>query len=286
MSRRLAWASASCVALALAVIPGVSATSTRVAPLRVTTGYSTQFLYFGDSVTARVTVLADLAQVRPSTLRLSESFGSWTQTGPVQMRSGLDGSTYVRTWSYRLACLEAQCLGAHEQVVTRLPAVTLTVTRIDGVPFRLQRGWPKLSISPRFGPSPPGGVPVFEIDHRAPALEFRVDPRWTAVGLDVGAGLFAAFGLAVIGRELLRRRSPTTVEIQPLARALAFVRQAQSRPVEDRRRAVGLLARTLARDRGLLSAAASRVAWSAGEPSPSRLDEIVQMVEAEGGGER
>jgi hypothetical protein len=41
-----------------------------------------------------------------------------------------------------------------------------------------------------------------------------------------------------------------------------------------------VLARTLGRDSGGLDAAASRVAWSAEEPSPARLEELARSVEA------
>jgi hypothetical protein len=273
-----------CATIALVAGSGASAGTARVAPLRATLTYSTQFLEFGDAVTARLTVLADRSQVNPATLRLSTNLGKWTDVRPPQIISGSDGTTYVRTWSFTVACLDAQCLGVHQPIVMRLPPVSLTVTRLDGVPFTLTRAWPKLSITPRFGPPPTGGVPDFEIDHQSPGLFFRVSPARLGLALDIAAGLLAACGFWLVGYDLLRRRSPRSVEIQPLARALAFVRQAKSRSVDDRRTAVGLLARTLEHDGGSLSAAASRVAWSAGEPSPGRLDELVRMVEGDGEG--
>jgi hypothetical protein len=92
--------------------------------------------------------------------------------------------------------------------------------------------------------------------------------------------VLAAFGCWLLfGRHLLQR-SPRVSEIPPVARALGLVRESKSRPIEDRRSAVGLLARTLADDPDLsLSDTAARVAWSSREPQPDRLEELAEMVE-------
>jgi hypothetical protein len=96
----------------------------------------------------------------------------------------------------------------------------------------------------------------------------------------VAAVLLAILGGWIVVREIIRRRPVRVKEVAPLTRALAAVRQAKTRPAEDRRRAAGLLSRTLAEDdESSLSDVASRVAWSEGEPVPDGLEELARMVE-------
>jgi hypothetical protein len=73
-----------------------------------------------------------------------------------------------------------------------------------------------------------------------------------------------------------RRRTPDTRSA--LERALALVREAESREPEDRRRAVGLLARVLRRRDDGLARAAGDLAWSEPEPAPSELAALVSRV--------
>jgi hypothetical protein len=101
--------------------------------------------------------------------------------------------------------------------------------------------------------------------------------------LDLVGAVVLAAALGLLAKELVPRlaaaRRPAP-QRSPLARALALVRQAQKREVDDRRRAAGLLARTLAGRHGL-SGTASQVAWSMEHPSPKSLEELVREVEAE-----
>jgi hypothetical protein len=62
------------------------------------------------------------------------------------------------------------------------------------------------------------------------------------------------------------------------------VREAETRPVPDRRRALALLARVLRnRDAGL-GPAASDLAWSEPPPDPQSIDALVGDVEGERAG--
>jgi hypothetical protein len=62
-------------------------------------------------------------------------------------------------------------------------------------------------------------------------------------------------------------------------RALALVRESQHRDVDDRRRAASLLARTLSGESNGLRSTAAELAWSPSDPTPVRLEELVQAVE-------
>ena len=69
-----------------------------------------------------------------------------------------------------------------------------------------------------------------------------------------------------------RRRQPTALE-----RALRLTREAERRPAPDRRRALALLGRALARDQR--SGAVRRLAWSEPVPEPHELEELVTDIE-------
>src|SRR5262249_51207225 len=102
--------------------------------------------------------------------------------------------------------------------------------------------------------------------------------------LDGVAALVALILLVLLTRVVVRHRLAAARPVPPLVRALALVRQARTQPVEDRRRAVGLPARTLqSHAHSALRSFASRLAWSKREPVPERLDELVRMVESSEG---
>jgi len=275
--KRTAFVAVALAALAIGAAPALADT-----PMVVKTAVSTQFLYFADTVTARITVIADRRLVDPSSIGFIADFGNWDQLTPTRTATLAAGPYVRKTFSLDIACLQMQCLPEPgKKLIVHLPRVTVTAKRHDGATVGVRQGWPTLTITPRFGAAPPGSVPNFELNTNLPSPTYRVSPSGVALGLDVVAALFAAFAAWIVGREILRRRPTHVVEIPPLVRALGFVRQAKSRPIEDRRRAAGLLARTLADDPTdpRLRATASRVAWSAGEPEPDRLEELAQMVE-------
>jgi hypothetical protein len=253
-------------------------------PLSVSTSVSNRFLYFADGTTVRVTVVTDSRQADPASVRFTPNFGVWDQLSPTRTTSSTAGPFTRRTWSYDIACLQTSCLPQRKPLAMHLPPLTVSVKRRDGSTVSVQRRWPALSIAPRFGPAPRGAIPSFALDAELPTPTYRVGPTRFALGLDVLAALLAGFGLWIVAREVLRRRPARAApELPPLARALMVLRQAKTRPTDDRRRAAGLLARTLvATDRDSdLSATASRVAWAAPEPAPGSLEELAESVEAE-----
>jgi hypothetical protein len=266
---------AAAAALAVGAAPALGAT-----PFLVKTSLSTDHVYLGDTVTARVTVLADGREVDPRSINLTAGLGDWDQVAPTKTTSTTAGPFTRRTWSFVIACLQPACLAHGKPLTVHLPAVSVSATRPDGSTVRFQQSWPAIAITPRFGPAPRGATPDFDVDQTLPAATFRVGPTWLALGLDVAAVLLALLAAWIVVREVLRHRPKRVQETPPLTRALAFVRQSKARPSDDRRRAVGLLARTLASDDDdSLSAAASSVAWSAGEPDPDGLEELARRVE-------
>jgi hypothetical protein len=270
------------VAAALAAICADVAPALAETPLTAKTSVSTSRLYFGEPITARVTVVADRRQVDPASLRVSASFGDWDLVARERTKSLSSGPYVRRSWEFDIACVQSTCLPRPgTPLPVHLPSVTVAGTRPDGSRVVVRRSWPALAIAPRFGAASQGSMPKFDLDRELPAATYRVSPSSLVLGLYVLAAVLIAFALWIVGREVLRRRPRAVAELPPLVRALMLVRESETRPTEDRRRAAGLLARTLAADgrRGPLSATASRVAWSAPEPAPSRLEELARLVE-------
>jgi hypothetical protein len=155
----------------------------------------------------------------------------------------------------------------------------------NGTAVAVTGAWPAINVAGRFLPPSNGSVrPQLRLQTGVPSPTYRVGPTTLALLLDVVGGLAIACSVGLLvwfgAREFSARRTPVDRRT-PLARALALVRQAQHREAPDRRRAVGLLARTLPQDDGGLSGRAAEVAWSKPQPSPTNLEELAEVVEAE-----
>ena len=165
------------------------------------------------------------------------------------------------------------------------PVLTLTGRNIDGSTFKIQRGWPVLHVAGRFPPAPGNNVvPTFILQSKIPPPSYRLDPSALGDALEITGFLVIACGLGAGARLFARswvRRDAAVANGVPLARALALVRAALTREPADRRRAVGLLARTLPTEDASLQSIAVEVAWSQPEPSESRIEELLRIVEAE-----
>jgi hypothetical protein len=253
-------------------------------PLRVETSISPSFPLFADAVTARVDVFVDPDKVDPRSVRVQESFGPWRQEGDSVTSTATAGSSAIHSSSFTLTCLDAVCLPGAEPRAVHLPAAMVTARSRGGAPLTARGEWPEFLVDARIPPPSAPNTP-FELQTALPATTYRVNPSSLALALDVFAGLLVVVGIALVAPEIFgrrrRARRPAGDDRSPLARALAYVREAQVRRTDDRRRAVGLLARTLGREGNGLDAVASSVAWSANEPSPARMEELARAVEAE-----
>jgi hypothetical protein len=272
------------LALAVAALLAGPGRALAAAPVAVQTSFSPASIFFADRVTARVDVVADRRQVDAGSIVVEPSFGPWTEVGPRRSASAESSTVARRTWWYTLACLTLECVPKTQAVQAfRLPPVTVTAKTRNGGTLTVSKPWPALDVSGRFPPPPNTDVsPLFRVVATVPAAAFRVGPGPLALGLDGVGALLIAGALGFAGYELYRRVSRRGRRVDaapPLARALALVRDSQSRGVDDRRRAAGLLARTLPDDANGLESDASQVAWSAPEPTPARLEELARTVE-------
>ena len=103
--------------------------------------------------------------------------------------------------------------------------------------------------------------------------------------LDVAAAVLAAAGVALAAWQVASvvRRRPASDTRDELEHALALVREAEARPTEDRRRAVGLLSRLLRQRDERLAGDAGDLAWSRPKPAPEELAALAERVTREVG---
>jgi hypothetical protein len=254
-------------------------------PLTVRTSVSPRSIYVADVVTARVEVFFDRHTVDAGSVRLLAAFGQWQQLAPVRTTSTGGTPDEQLTWTFTVACLSVPCVPRPKSVGQyHIPRLTVTARTKTGARIAVQQVWPTINIAARF--EPPGlHAPVPFIQQTAmPGVSPRLRPRSLATTLLAVGALLVAAGIGIGALELRRRPRRSVLSDGlggPIARTLALVRLARAGRSDDKRRAVGLLARTLAEDEHPLSSTASALAWSESEPSADELDQIVQTLEGE-----
>jgi hypothetical protein len=272
-------AAAAVVAAVLALLlahrsPAPAAEPTTDVAVRA--GFDRRVAQFGDPVAARVVVMLDRNAVRPSTLRVTSGVAPFTPLAAATTTRTRSGRLETVTIEQRLACLTAPCLARR----LTLPRVRVSVERTGGGTATATTGWHAPTFRSRVDAKDLArATPQFAADLTPPAPSYRISPTVAETVLAIVAALAAA-GAAVLLATSVRRRRPVA-ETDELARALRLVREAQQRPVPDRRRALGLLARLLHGRDDALRAAASDLAWSAPAPEPPAVDDLVGRVEQE-----
>jgi hypothetical protein len=273
----LAVAGAVAVLLALghsASAPAVAPT----APVAVAASFDPPVAQFGDRILARVVVALDTRRVRPQTLRLTDDLAPLTQLGAARTSRLTQGSLELVTVVLPVSCLTAPCVARSGVAQVGLTLVHASVLARDGRIARASAGWPTLSVRGRVTASDLAArTPPFEADTTPPASTYRIAPGTLGTLLNLLAVLCALGAIVFAGWEAhlrieRRRRQPTALE-----RALRLTREAERRPAPDRRRALALLGRALARDQR--SGAVRRLAWSEPVPEPHELEELVTDIE-------
>jgi hypothetical protein len=254
--------------------------------LTVRTSFDPPAVQFGDRVVARVVVLADRGALDTSRLHVSEDVAPLTPLGPAHVTRTMRGRLLVVSYDLPTVCLSAGCVGRTTTKELRLPAARADAPRRGGGIAYAGAVWPALQVGGRvtaadLAPS----RPPFRADTSVPAVSYRIAPGTLSLLLDIIAAVLAAAGaaLAVWQAAVLLRRARSRDLRSPLERALALVREAESRPPDDRRRAVGFLARVLRRRDESLAQLAGDLAWSEPAPAPDELAAIADQVGREVG---
>ena len=252
------------------------------AALTVRTSFDPPAAQFGDRVVARVVLLADRRVLDTGGLRVTEDVAPLTQLGPARVTRTARGRLLVVSYELPTACVTDPCLAKR----LRLPAAHAQAPRRGGGVVRATTAWPVLELGSRVSAAELARArPRLRGETSAPEVSYRIAPGTLALLLDVAAAVLAAAGVALAAWQAASvvRRRPASDTRDELEHALALVREAEARPTEDRRRAVGLLSRLLRQRDERLAGDAGDLAWSRPKPAPEELAALAERVTREVG---
>jgi hypothetical protein len=275
---------AALVAVALVLVghTGSPRSATPVSPLSVSASFAPPSAQFGDPLTATVVVLLDRSAVDPDSLQVTQSLAPLSTLGRTRVSRTTRGRLVVVSYESPVACLSETCVADKGARRVKLGPAAAVAERRGGGALRASIAWPVLPIAGRVAPADlTAATPPFRADTAPPPPEYRIAPSTLALGLDVLAAALALAGVALATTAVARAvRSGAPVAADgALGRALRLAREAEARPPQDRRRAVGLVARLLSKRDGGLASAASDLAWSRPKPERGAVSELVDEVE-------
>ena len=249
---------------------------------------------FGDTIHARLTVLADSKYVDPARLRVQAKFAPYTAVAAPTLATVHAGRLEQLTWTWTLRCLTGTCVPVGLPSVSshtfHFPPARIRYLHPDGTfAYGLATNWPAVQVFSHLSPGVAGALlRTKALDWQysiAPvaAPTYRVRPTllfWLAVAaaaaLLVGAVVFAARWYLAI-----RPRGGRAFEGTPLERALALVTWAHAHGNETlERKAFERVADEIdaSSPRDGLSAAAHELAWQARPPDDDEVQEFTQRA--------
>jgi hypothetical protein len=284
--RRIAVVAGAAVGAVVAILLVAHSVSTPAGaptvPLAVHATFAPPLVQFGDPTTVRIDVELDRGAVQSKTLHVRTDLTPLTALSPARTSRTISGRLETVSIVQRVACVSDPCLA---KTVTLHPIRTSVTTR-SGAVSRTSSSL-LLQLGSRVTAADLSrATPHFAADTAPPAPSYRIAPSTAAPVLDVIAALAAGGAAVLVALQVLavRRRRATEGAADDLARALRLVREAETRPVPDRRRALALLARVLRNRDVRLGPAVSDLAWSEPPPDPQAIDALVSDVEGERAG--
>jgi hypothetical protein len=253
---------------------------------------------FGDTVTARATVVVDNRKLDPDRVQLKAAFTPYKQIVATRVGRRTAGNLTEFDYEYRLRCLERQCT---------TQAIGTAVEPDAGVPrsFRFAPGtvlytdegkqeprllrtirWPALQSASRINGQ--DATQVFGFPFRShvvplPEVTYRMSPAGLAAILLLLAALLLVLPVTLVVRRL--RRKPPAIEepepeLSPLERALRLVEWSRTRvDPEERRAALEALAVELdALGDRPLAGDARAFGWRPPTPQPEDAGALVLRV--------
>lgn len=269
--------------LVLAALLLTAPAAAAAAPLTVSVS-APAHVTFGDTFQISVRVLFDEKLVDGSSIRVDATTGLLTALAPPELRRVPGGLSQTQT----VACLDAPCLslrGNGAQSVV-LPGVRVRARTRTGQTVSAVGAPSQLSVRSRLTASAARARPPTYVRQTSlPVPRLRIDPNVLAAILLAGAMLLLGVAAAVaLGRRpQLDPRAVFGAPEAPLERALRLVRASLRRPPPDRRRALDLLATALEAGRDRTTADATRLAWSAPEPTPGSVEPLLHELDQRGG---
>lgn len=244
---------------------------------------------FGDTIHARLAVVADVKWVDPGRLRVSAGFAPYEQVKPPTRLTLHVGRFEQVTWTWTLRCLSAKCIPvvppSEKYHVFRFPQAHIRYLRPNGdVDFQVAASWPTVEVLSQVSPGVVSALALKKYDWQytlAPvaAPTFRARPMllfWLAIGL-ASALLLGALLAAARWYAGLRpaRALASTSQGTPLDRALAVLRWAHAEGDETlQRKAFERVAGELGVDR--LSDTAHELAWSPRLPEDEEIEAFTE----------
>ncbi len=285
--------------LAVLVVALATAGPAAAGRLKATATFAPPVQLFGNTVTARVSVVTDTTRVDPARLHVIAKFSPYTPVAPPKELHSGSGRYVQTTWTWKLSCLTAVCVPLSSSSspssipshVFGFPPAQIRGPGTNGKPtYKAHAFFPQLEmlsqVSPRENtyirahkhiqwqfPLPPAAGDAYRLP---PGLVF-----WLALAL---AGLCGAAALVVGGRWALRLRQPvpaTTAGVPTpyLERALALFFWANARGDETlQRKALERVADELPFDVHELSETAHALAWSPETPDEEDVQAISQRA--------
>jgi len=249
---------------------------------------------FGDSLTARIAVVADTKWIDPARLRATASFKPSESTKASVLRVTVGRFAQV-TWTWTLHCVTAPCVprlppSDKFHIFQFPPARIEYVTGARKPEYGINASWPPIEVLSQVSP----GVSAFlrKTNHLnwrlgitpVAAPTYRVSPRllfWAALGL-AGALVLAALWLARRWYLVVRpQRAGLQVEQgTTLERALAVLRYAHEHGDETlQRKAFERVAGELGVERAdELTQIARELAWSPRTPEDEEVEEFAEKA--------
>jgi hypothetical protein len=265
--------------VAVLVGVGLAAGAAYAAPPQLRAEAQPSSVGVGDELTYVVEARLDADDVDPDSVRVFADTGPFVQVGPARTTRDRDGSALAVRLEQRLVCLDLGCAPVDGVRRIRLPAARVTARRAGGAPVTLRAVPLTLAVEPRIERSAVRAAPPPYRQQTALPTAGRGAARlFVPLVIATVVLLLAAALLAVLA---LRPRPTARPREAELARALRLLRESETRPAPDRRRAAGLVSRVVAAaGAGSLADDAARLAWS--EEAPDRAATGVLAQRAEG----
>jgi hypothetical protein len=256
--------------------------------------------FFGDTLQAKLAVVADTKWVNPNQLRVRAGFAPYSAVAPPKIVHLEVGRFEQLTWTWQLRCLTAACVPvappSEKYHVFSFPAAHVDYMRSNGKPaFSIDAAWPRVEVISQV--SPPVANELLnarKYDWQytlAPVLSptYRTSPTllfWLALGL---AGLLGAAALAALARwyRVLRPRvAPMEMlEGSTLERALALLAWAHANGDETlQRKAFERVASELGMEAAVdeMTKAAREMAWSPNLPEDEEVEAFTEQAREQG----
>jgi hypothetical protein len=257
---------------------------------------------FGDTLQAKLAVVADSRWVDPTRLRVRAGFAPYTPTGAPTMLTLHIGRFEQLTWTWHLRCLTARCVPvlppSEKFHLFRFPSAHIDYLKPNGTrEFGIDADWPTVEVLSQVSPSVQNALLntrkynwQYSLTPVA-APTFRVSPMllfWLALGL-AGAAVLGALLAGARWYRVLRPRVAAADELEgsTLERALALLAWAHDHGDETlQRKAFERVASELGVVPQVndLSQAAHELAWSPRLPEDEEVEAFAEEAREKGRG--